>query len=103
MKLIFTTLVMLCAAVGAKADTQQYNIRVDGMTCPFCVATSEKELKKISGVRTVAADLEQGLIFVCTDDAVQFTDAQLQKLFLSKGFTFREFTKVSVCSIEDGQ
>ncbi len=31
---------------GALADDVQYEIRVDGITCPFCVATSERALKK---------------------------------------------------------
>lgn len=79
----------------------QYDIRVDGMTCPFCVATSQKALKKIAGVRAVAANLQRGEMYVCVDDGTVFTDAQLKKLFLSKGFTFRSFTTAQGCSIDD--
>ncbi len=93
-----------CLTIGtAVADDEphdiQYDIRVDGITCPFCVATSERALMKIEGVHSVGSNLETGTIFVCADSQVAFTDVQLQQLFLDKGFTFRSFTKASECSI----
>ena len=69
------------AGTAALADNVQYDIRVDGITCPFCVATSERALKKIEGVHAVGSDLETGTIFVCADSRVAFTDAQLKQLF----------------------
>ena len=84
---------------AALADEVQYDIRVDGITCPFCVATSERALKKIEGVHAVGSNLETGTIFVCADSRVAFSDAQLNQLFLNKGFTYRSFTKASGCSI----
>ncbi len=87
------------AGTAALADTVQYDIRVDGITCPFCVATSERALKKIEGVHAVGSNLETGTIFVCADSRVAFTDAQLKQLFRDKGFTYRSFAKASGCSI----
>ncbi len=84
---------------AALADEVQYDIRVDGITCPFCVATSERALKKIDGVHAVGSDLETGTIFVCAESRVAFTDAQLKQLFRDKGFTYRSFEKTSRCSI----
>ena len=84
---------------AAMADDVQYDIRVDGITCPFCVATSERALRKIDGVHSVGSNLETGTIFVCADRRVAFTDAQLKQLFLDKGFTYRSFTKAFGCSI----
>ncbi len=85
----------------AVADDVQYDIRVDGITCPFCVATSERALLKIAGVHAVGSNLETGTIFVCADSQVTFTDAQLKQLFLDKGFTYRSFEKTSGCSMAD--
>lgn len=75
----------------------QYDISLDGITCPFCVATSERALAKIDGVRLVSGDLETGIIRVCADDSVKFTDAQLTKLFLKKGFTYRGMSVSNSC------
>ena len=87
------------AGTAVLADDVQYDIRVDGITCPFCVATSERALKKIGGVHAVGSNLETGTIFVCADSQVALTDAQLKQLFRDKGFTYRSFEKTSGCSI----
>ncbi len=96
--LAIVILVLLSATVSI-AGEMQYDIRVDGITCPFCVATSEKELQRIAGVSRVTANLEQGVIMVCADDSVNFTDEQLRELFLEKGFTYREFSRTEHCNI----
>ncbi len=99
--LIVTATSVLADDVSAPADNVQYDIRVDGITCPFCVATSERALKKIEGVHAVGSNLETGKIFVCADSRVEFTDAQLQRLFLDKGFTYRSFEQAPGCSLVD--
>ena len=96
---ILSLLVFVATSVTAFADDVQYDIRVDGITCPFCVATSERALKKIEGVHTVGSNLETGTIFVCADSRVALNDAQLKQLFRDKGFTYRSFEKSSACSI----
>jgi mercuric ion binding protein len=96
--LLFTSLFALAGA-AAQAGEVQYDIRVDGMTCPFCVATSEKALRKIDGVSRISTDLDAGVISVCADEAVVFTDDQLTKLFLDKGFTYRSMAKRDGCKI----
>ena len=86
-----------CAAPAAAAD-MQYVMRIDGITCPFCVATSEKALKKIDGVKSVASNLKDGTITVCADDEkVTFTDESLTALFKEKGFTYRGMEVTGSC------
>ena len=93
---------LLIASGAAYAQSTQYDLRVDGMTCPFCVATSERALKKIDGVESVKTDLEDGVIHVCTDETVSFTDEELTELFLDKGFTYRGMETSQSCSITEG-
>ncbi len=100
-RILFFTIVFILTTAAAQAENVQYDIRVDGMTCPFCVATSEKALKKIEGVELISTDLEAGVIHVCTDDSVIFTEEQLKELFLEKGFTYRSMTKRDECTIDE--
>ncbi len=100
MKYITLVLIVLTGTQLARAGDIQYDIRVDGITCPFCVATSVKALKKIDGVHTVGSDLDAGTIIVCADSSVTFTNEQLQQLFLDKGFTFRSFEQKAQCTID---
>ena len=103
LRVCFFSLLAITATASAN-ELQQHDIRVDGMTCPFCVATSERALKKLDGVQSVATDLENGKISVCTDNQVRFNEKQLKQLFLRNGFTFRSVTSVAGCSIvENGK
>lgn len=85
----------------AFARDVQYDIRVDGMTCPFCAATSERALERMEGVRSVSTDLRAGLITVCADESVVLTDDQLSRFFLERGFTYRSQTRREMCA--DGE
>ena len=87
----------------AFARDVQYDISVDGMTCPFCAATSERALERMEGVRSVSSDLRAGLITVCADEAVVFTDDQLSRFFLERGFTYRSQTRRETCAAQDAE
>jgi len=98
MKRLLLIIGMIFLLVGnVAASDVQYNMRIDGITCPFCVATSAKALKEIEGVKQVSSDLEKGIIKVCADEKVKFTDAQLTKLFIEKGFSYRSMNKLEAC------
>lgn len=84
--IIVVNLICISSAI---AKNIQHNIRVDGITCPFCVASSAKELKTIDGVVNVDADISKGIIKVCADESVEFTEQSLTKLFIDKGFTYK--------------
>jgi len=86
-------------SAAALAGERQYDTRVDGLTCPFCVATSAKALKKIDGVSDVSIDLDAGLIFVCSADGTDLSDKRMAKLFRKKGFTFRGQTQFETCRL----
>lgn len=85
---------------GTSRPLVQYDLRVDGMTCPFCVATSEKELKKIPGVHFVHTHLKRGLIHVCAEEGTMPDDAALARLFKERGFTYRSSRKVGPCPVD---
>ncbi len=87
---------LILSSSAAFADTR-YSLRVDGITCPFCVATSEKALKKIKGVKSVTSNLKAGRFSVCVAPNVELTDAQLKSLFRSKGFTYRSMRRQGAC------
>ncbi len=97
MKQLFILVASMLLSSNILAGEAQYNLRIDGITCPFCVATSAKALKKIDGVKSVGSDLEKGLIKVCASETVVFTDEQLTKLFIEKGFSYRGKERQEKC------
>ena len=59
-------MILLCIAMSsaAVADGTRYQMRVDGLACPYCAYGIEKHLKKIDGVEKIDVDLDNGLVNV---------------------------------------
>jgi len=98
---IFILASIILVNPAAIAKNVQHNMRVDGITCPFCVATSVKELKKIDGVININADISKGLIKVCANENLKLTDAQLKTLFLNKGFSYKGKQTIDSCELSE--
>lgn len=98
-KLLFIIIPFLMLSTNSFAANIQYKIHVDGIVCPLCIKTSSNVLKEISGVQKVVVNLEKGIIKICADEKVKFTDVQLRELFLEKGFTYKRMEKKDKCNL----
>ncbi len=92
-KLMLTSVIILFCSAPLFAASTQYNLRVDGLACPFCAYGIEKKLIKTAGVEAVTFDLEKGLVKVKAKEGVILTEAQLQQLINDAGFTLRSMTE----------
>lgn len=88
-------------SLGAVADHRQHDMRVDGLTCPFCVATSSYVIGQIEGVSEVVANLEAGVVSVCAEGEVDLSDERMAELFRKNGFTYRSQTVTEGCTIKE--
>ena len=94
----FAALWLILASSAPFADDgMQYIVRIDGITCPFCIATSERALSKVAGVRSVHSDLDTGRIFVCADATAELTAEFFAELFRKRGFTYRSVRRSRGC------
>jgi len=96
-KLILTTGAILAFGATAAMAGESYTVKVDGMTCPFCVAKVEKNLKAMPGVASVSTNLKAGLISVCAAPPAQLTSDKVKGLITSAGFTFKKLSKNGAC------
>ena len=87
--LLALMIVALVWSAAALADGTRYQMRVDGLACPYCAYGIEKNLKKIDGVEKIDVDLNNGLVTVNVAAGVTLTDEQMKNLFTDAGFTFR--------------
>ena len=79
----------LMQAQTVNASATQYEMRVDGLACPFCAYGIEEKFKAIEGTANISVDLDKGLVSVDLAEGRSFTDAQMKQLFEDSGFTFR--------------
>lgn len=77
------------------ASLNNFEIRADGLACPYCAYGIEKKFKAIKGVKNIDVDLKKGLVKVSTEKNITFNDKQLTTLFSDSGFTFRSIKKVN--------
>ncbi len=94
MKILMTIVVLSIGwSAAAFADGTRYELRVDGLTCPFCAYGIEKKLNAIDGVNDVDTDLSSGLVTVNVAEGAALNDSQMTDLFNDAGFTYRSMTE----------
>jgi len=92
--IVYTVWVLLAATVSmtAWAERTHYEMRVDGLACPYCAYGIEKKLSAIDGVQNLDVDLENGLVSVDVTDGVVLKETDMRQLFNDAGFTYRSMT-----------
>ncbi len=97
-KLLSTLFLLLIFSLTQLAYSAEltFEIRADGLACPYCAYGIEKKFMAIKGVTYVDIKLKQGKVFVAGDDMLTFDDQQLKTLFNDAGFTYRSMKKVMI-------
>ena len=80
--------------VIAFAAPAQYQLRVDGLACPFCAYGIEKELKRTDGVESIRIDINAGTVTVTMAEGATMTEAQADRIVKDAGFTLRAFEQL---------
>lgn len=83
---------LLVSGLALAAGTQ-YDLRVDGLACPFCAYGIEKQFLKTEGVESVDIDLKNGLVIVKTAGGKTFTEDELKTIINDAGFTMKSMTE----------
>ncbi len=95
-KLVLISLASVFFSQAAVAAGTHYEMRVDGLACPFCAYGIEKKLKSIDGVSNIHVDLDNGLVTVDMAQGGELTEAQMKELFNDAGFSYRGMKKTSL-------
>jgi len=95
---LFVFMLLLPGAGLPKAwANTQYELRVDGMACPYCAYGIEKKLKALDGVirESLQVKLNDGVVKFEALDDVPITEPVLKKLINDSGFTLRSVSVLS--------
>ncbi len=80
--------------VIAFAAPAQYQLRVDGLACPFCAYGIEKELNRTDGVESIRIDINAGTVTVTMAEDATMTEAEAARIVEDAGFTLGGFEEV---------
>ena len=86
--------VSLLLPVAAVAAQTQYQLRVDGLACPFCAYGIEKELKRTEGVESLEIDINAGTVTVTMAEGAAMTEDQASRIVADAGFTLGGFEEL---------
>jgi mercuric ion binding protein len=92
--LLITTTTLLYSGLSL-AQSTRYELRVDGLACPFCAYGIEKEFIRTEGVETVDIDMVKGLVIVVTAEGKTFIEEELSEIINNAGFTLKSMTEIS--------
>ncbi len=78
---------LLIAAQGWAGDPQIIEIEVSGMTCPFCVYGTEKQLSKLQGVEAADVSLKNKRARIVMKQGESADLEAVRKAIVDAGFT----------------
>lgn len=85
-------------ASGAMAAQAAWQLRVDGLACPFCAYGIEKKLNAIKGVERVEVDIASGTVTVTMAEGTALDEASARKAVREAGFSLRGFRSIQSTS-----
>lgn len=92
-KLLVSLLFGIMVTQTVFAAGTRYEMRVDGLACPFCAYGIEKKLTAVDGAGNIDFDLDKGLVSVDMKEGTSISEEQMKKLFNDAGFTYRSMLR----------
>ena len=78
MRIIQLVLIITLVGTGYSfAAGTRYELRVDGLACPFCAYGIEKTFIQTEGGESVEIDIKNGLVIVNTAEGIKFSEDKL--------------------------
>ncbi len=92
--------IVVSMALPARAQITTVTVRVDGLSCPFCAYSLEKNIKEIEGTRDPVINIEEGLVTLTPVGDAPIDYDGLRIAVMAAGFTPREIGVTGTGRIE---
>ncbi len=94
-KLFIVAVLFFLTASAFGAEETVLEIDINGMTCPFCVYSLEKELGKLSEVKQILISLKSNKARLILKEGAHIDSDTLREVVLEAGYTPGEVRDVS--------
>lgn len=84
---------LVLVTTGVVAAPVTYQLRVDGLACPFCAYGIEKKLGALEGVQSVETNIKDGVVIVTMHDGTILDEATAKKAVKEAGFSLNGFER----------
>ena len=91
MKTLLSVIFLMALATPAWSAEYRYELKVDGLACPYCAYGIEKKILTLQGVKDDSLDirLNEGLVVFDAENDKRISEASLKELVNDAGFTLR--------------
>lgn len=89
MKNIIILAIALFSTLAVAAQTDKFNVTVEGLGCPFCAYGLEKKFKEVDGVKNIKIDIKTGLMTFTTDAAKSLSIEKINNQVDKAGYTIK--------------
>lgn len=93
--LVPTFVLLAFVSATASASGASYELRVDGLACPFCAYGIEKRLNAVKGVETFETNIGEGTVVVTMEEGATLDEAMAREAVRDAGFTLRGFVPLT--------
>lgn len=80
-------------ANAAMAAGPEYQIAVNGLSCPFCAYGIEKQLNRIEGVAALETNIEAGTVTITMEESQTLTQSRAEEAVDKAGFSLGGFER----------
>lgn len=87
-------LIVLFAPLGVYAVPNIYELKIDGLGCPFCAYGIEKKLSTLEGVQRIGVELKKGAVIVTMAEGATLTETEAHEAVQDAGFALRAFSQI---------
>jgi len=84
--------VLLLSLSFSFAQQREVQVRVDGLSCPFCAYGLEKKLLKLDGVMNLTIDVDNGILTFYEEKGKVVLEEEIRRVVKDAGFTPGEIT-----------
>ncbi len=103
MKIITSFLIIFILISGvnlfaqSKTELNQVEVKIAGLSCPFCAYGLEKKVKKIDGAQDIKIDVKNGTLTFSLEEGKTVSEQKVKNTVKDAGFTTKEiqFKKVT--------
>ncbi|HFB67060.1 MAG TPA: copper chaperone [Aeromonadales bacterium] len=86
---ILITAVIIFFSQSVFSAEKHYQLKVNGLVCPFCEYNIEKKLSKLDGVLKVKANLKEGLVNILVAEGKTLPEDAVRQQITDAGFTLK--------------
>lgn len=86
-RIVLFSLTLLTLLFSSRVLGSDIELKVRGVSCPFCVYGIEKRLKKVEGIKTIQTNYKQSTIHLTRREDVRLSLENLEKAVQDAGFS----------------